>query len=188
MGLFVGFPRHKRVVDGFARCLMCKVDLSIAGRGLQNLWGHWKGAEHTRLEQKYRIMTKRPLLDKSCRPVTAAEERRIRIARMTEPPVYLESPLGLSLEARVALEQDSEADVVLPNLGTESSAYLWLCFFVNGFANVTNFQSLLRLMDGWSASMRGEVAIVDRALSYVKAQVRKKTLNSLIKRDIILFP
>ena len=57
---------------------MCKVDLSIAGRDLQNLLSHWKGAEQTRIEQKYRIMTQRTLLDKSCRPVSAAEERRIR--------------------------------------------------------------------------------------------------------------
>ena len=34
VGTLVGFPRHKRVVDRYARCLLCKVDLSIAGRGL----------------------------------------------------------------------------------------------------------------------------------------------------------
>ena len=110
VGLFVGFPRHKRVIDGFARCLMCRVDLSIAGRGLQNLLGHWKGAEHTRLEQKFRIMTQRPLLDKSCRPVSAEEDNRIRIDRMVEPPVYLESPISLSLEERVALEREVEEE------------------------------------------------------------------------------
>ena len=65
VGLFVGFPQHKRVVDGYARCLMCKVDISNASRGLNNLWGHWKGIEHKQLEQKYRIMTQRPLLEKS---------------------------------------------------------------------------------------------------------------------------
>ena len=74
VGLFVGLPRHKRVRDGLARCLMCKVNLSIAGSEVQNLWCHWKDAEHTRLEQKFRIMTHRPLLDKSCWPVSAKEE------------------------------------------------------------------------------------------------------------------
>ena len=38
VGTFLGFPRHKRVVDGFARCLLCRVDLSIAVRGLSSLW------------------------------------------------------------------------------------------------------------------------------------------------------
>ena len=116
VGLFVGFPRHKRMLDGFARCLMCRVDLSIAGRGLQNFWGHWKGAEHTRLEQKFRIMTQRPLLDKSCRPVSSEEDRRIRLERMIEPPVSLDSPISLSLEDRVALEREAEEENSRPVL------------------------------------------------------------------------
>ena len=92
VGLFVGFPRHKRVLDGFARCVICNVDISIAGRGLQNLWAHWKGVEHTRLEQKYRIMTQRPLLDRSCRPV---------LGRSANP---FETDGGTSSIPRVALE------------------------------------------------------------------------------------
>ena len=75
---FNGFPRHKRVVDGYARCLLCKADLSIAGRGLSSLWEHWRGVELTRLEQKYRIMMQMPSLNKACHPVTAEEDRRIR--------------------------------------------------------------------------------------------------------------
>ena len=105
VGTFVGFPRHKRVVDGFARCLLCKADLSIAGRGLSSLWEHWRGVEHTRLEQKYRVMMQMPLLDKACRPVTAEEDRRIRQDRMNEPPVYLESELSWSVDERIAIEE-----------------------------------------------------------------------------------
>ena len=105
VGTFVGFPRNKRVIDGYARCLLCRADLSIAGRGLSSLWDHWKGVEHTRLEQKYRIMTHRPLLDKSCRLVSAEEDRRIRRARLTEPPVFLESALKLTVEERIAIEE-----------------------------------------------------------------------------------
>ena len=150
---------------------MCKVDLSIAGRGLQNLWGHWRGVEHTRLEQKYRIMTQRPLLDKSCRPVSAEEDRRIRLERMTEPPVYLESPLGLSLDERIALERDEENEAARPVLGADSVAYLWLCFFLNCFATVTNFRSVIRLLDGWATAMRGEMSFVERGLTYSKCQV-----------------
>ena len=86
-GTFVSFQLHKRVVDRFARFLLCRFDLNIAGRGLSSLWDHWKGIGLTRLEQKYRIITQRPLLDKSCRPVNAAEDRRIREERMSEAPV-----------------------------------------------------------------------------------------------------
>ena len=32
VGLFVGLPGHERDVDGYARCLMCKVDISIYER------------------------------------------------------------------------------------------------------------------------------------------------------------
>ena len=71
VGNFVGLPRNKRVIDGYARCPLCRTDLSIAGRGLSSLWEHWKGVKHTHFEQKYRIMTHKPLLDKSCRPVSA---------------------------------------------------------------------------------------------------------------------
>ena len=171
VGLFVGFPRNKRVLDGYARCLLCKVDLSIAGRGLQNLWSHWKGAEHTRLEQKYRIMTQRPLLDKSCRPVSAEEDRRIRLERMVEPPVYLESPLGLSLSEREELERIEAEAPSRPNLAAPSTTFLWLSFFMNCFAVCTDFSAVMRLMDGWWCSLRTELSLQERALSYDKCQV-----------------
>ena len=63
----------------------------------------------TSLEQKYRIMVQKLLLDKSCRPVSAEEDRRIRLARMSEPPVFLESSLSLSIEKHVAIEEAEEA-------------------------------------------------------------------------------
>ena len=102
--------------------MMCRADIRITGRGLQNLWEHWKGAEHTRLEQKFRMMTQRPLLDKSCCPVTAEEEQRIKLERMTELPVYLEPALSLTLEQRMALEQESETEANRPTLSSESSS------------------------------------------------------------------
>ena len=120
----MGFPRHKRVVDGFARCLLCRVDLSIAGRGLSSLWDHWKEVEHTRLEQKYRIMTQKPLLDKTCRAVSAEEDRRIRRERMSEPPVYLESELSLTVDERIAIEEAEEAEGQRLQLAAGSVNYL----------------------------------------------------------------
>ena len=105
VGTFVGFPQHKRVFDGYAQCLLCKIDLSIAGRSLSSLWEHWRIVEHNRLEQKYRNMMQMPLLDKACRPVSAEEDRRIRRARMSEPPVFQESELSLTVDERIAIEE-----------------------------------------------------------------------------------
>ena len=137
VGLFVGFQRHKRVADGYARCLMCKANISFAGRGLGDFLGHWKGADHTLLEEKFRIMTQRPLLDRSCRPVSADEDRRIRLERMVEPPVYLESEIGLTVEERLAIEGAALASDTRLELPAESSSYLWLMQFRNAFASVT---------------------------------------------------
>ena len=134
------FPRNKRLIDGYARCMLCRADLSIAGRGLSSLWDHWKGVEHTRLEKKYRIMTHKPLLDKSCRPVSAEEDRRIRRARLTEPPVFLESALKLTVEERIAIEEAEAEEDARPHLQDESVNYLWLSNFVSSFLNVTLFR------------------------------------------------
>ena len=110
--------------------------------------GSLEGSEHTRLEQKFRIMTQRPLLDKSCRPVSVEEDRRIRLEHMVEPPVYLESPISLSLEERVALEREAEEENSRPVLSEDGASYLCLCFFLNCFGSVAGFESLMRLMDG----------------------------------------
>ena len=135
----MGFPRRKRVIDGYARCLLCRADLSIACRGLSSLWDHWKGVEHTRLEQKYRIMKQRPLLDKSCRVVTAEEDRRIRRERMSESPVFLETELSLTVEERIAIEEEEEEEGQRQLLPEGSSHYLWLCNFVVAFTSSTSF-------------------------------------------------
>ena len=131
-------PRNKRVIDGYARCLLCRADLSIAGRGLSSLWDHWKGVEHTRLEQKYRIMTHKPLLDKSCGPVSAEEDRRIRRARLTEPPVFLESALKLTVEERIVIEEAEAEEGARSHLQDEGVNYLWLSNFVSSFLTVTS--------------------------------------------------
>ena len=150
---------------------MCTVNLSIVRRGLQNLRCHWKGAEHNRLEQKLRIMNHRPLLDKSCWPVLAEEDRKIRLERMVEPPVCLESTLGLSLEERVELEKEEAEENARPTFRAESAAYLWLYFFLNCLGSVTNFWSLMRLIDGWVTSMGGDMSFTERSLSVAKCQV-----------------
>ena len=168
---FDGFPRNKRVVDGFARCRLCRVDLSFAGRGLHILWDHWKGREHTRLEQRFRIMSNRPLLDKSCRPVSLDEDRRIRAARVSEPPVILESEVKLTVEERIAVELEEEAAGSKPELSESSASYLWLCCFINNFVELKDFSSVVRSMEVWSSSMRGELVFSERVLSYPKFQV-----------------
>ena len=171
VGTFVGFPRNKRVIDGYARCLLCRADLSIAGRGLSSLWDHWKGFEHARLEQKYWIMTHRPLLDKSCRLVSAEEDRRIRRARLTEPPVFLESALKLTVEERIAIEAEAE-EGARPHLQDESVNYLWLSNFVSSFLTVTSFDGVLRSLDSWRDCMANELRFECRTLTYSRCQVK----------------
>ena len=172
VGTFVGFPRRKRVIDSYARCLLCRADLSIAGRGLSSLWDHGKGVEHTRLEQKYRIMTQRPLLDNCCRAVTAEEDQRIRRERMSEPPVFMDSELSLTVEERIAIEEEEEKESQRPQLSEGSTNYLWLCNFVVAFANSTSFDGVLRLVDGWCACTSAELRFECRALNYPRCQVR----------------
>ena len=171
VGTFVGFPRHKRVVDGYARCLLCKVDLSIAGRGLSSLWEHWRGVEHTRVEQKFRIMMQMPLLDKACRPVSAEEDRRIRRARMSEPPVFLESELSLSVDERVAIEEAEAVAGGKPVLGEESVSFLWLSQFVSSSCSTTTFRDVMQMVESWRDTMNTELRVECRTLTYTRCQV-----------------
>ena len=167
----MGFPRHKRVMDGFARCFLCRGDLSFAGRGLSSVWDHWKCVEHTRLEQKYWIMTQKPLLDKSCRPVSAEEDRRIRLARMNEPPVTLESEQSLTVEERIAIEEAQEEEGQRRHLSVESVSYLRLCSFISSFGNVATFADVLRLVDAWRECTANELRFECRTLTYPRCQV-----------------
>ena len=64
-------------------------------------------------------MTQKLLLDKSCRPVSAEEDRRIRRARMNEPPVTLESELSLTVEERIAIEEAQEEEGQRPHLSAQ---------------------------------------------------------------------
>ena len=153
VGTFVGFPRNKRVIDGYARCLLCRADLSIAGRGISSLWDHWKGVEHTRLEQKYRIMTYRPLLNKSCRPVSADEDRRIKLARFTEPPVFMETDLNLTVKERVAIEEVEATEGARTHLPDDSVGYLWLNNFISSFLVARSIEGMLYSMDAWRSCM-----------------------------------
>ena len=153
VGTFVGFPRNKRVIDGYARCLLCRADLSIAGRRISSLWDPWKGVEHTRLEQKYRTMTHRPLLDKPCRPVSADEDHRIRLARSTEPPVFMETDLNLTVEERMAIEEVEATEGARPHLPDDSVGYLWLSNFISSFL-VASFSGCLAKLHGEGTAFR----------------------------------
>ena len=61
-------------------------------------------------------MTQCPLLENSCRPVSAEEDFRIRRGRMVEPPAYLESALGLSVDERIAIEEAAAGAETQPSL------------------------------------------------------------------------
>ena len=163
--LFVGFTRHKPVVDSYARCLRCKVDISIAGRGLNNLWGHWK-ARASHLELKYRNMTQRPLLDKSCSLANVEENSRIRLERMVAPPVYVESPSGMSVDERIAIKEASAESDARPTLTAQSGAYLWLCSFVNSFTTVSTFEAVMAQLEHWAMAVQTELTFDHRLSNY----------------------
>ena len=171
VGTFVGFLRHKRVIDGFARCRLCQVDLSFAGRGMHNLWDHWKGREHTRLEQKFRILTNRPLLDKSCRPVPREEDHPIRIERMSDRPVFRESPLGLTVDERIAVEVSDAKLGEKPDVNGNRAAYSWLCNFIKAYVSMTSFQAVIRFLDEWTNAMQPELRFTERLVTYEECQV-----------------
>ena len=85
--------------------------------------------------------------------------------------MFLESPIVLTFDERIGLEEEAEAEAEKPQLTTESGSYLWLCFFTNGPATVNSFKSLLRQMDGWSTSMRGELWLEEKNLDFLECQV-----------------
>ena len=155
-GNFRGLSQTETVIDGYARCLLCRADLSIGG--LSSLWDHWRGADYTRLEQKYRIMTRRPLLDKSCRAVPAEEDRCIRRERISEPSVFMESELRLTVDERIAIEEADE-EGQRPQLPVGIANYLW------------SFGGVLRLVDAWCDCTPTELRFDCRTLNYPRCQV-----------------
>ena len=171
VGTFVSFPRHKQVVNGSARCLLCTADLSIAGRGLSSLWEHLRGVEHNRLEQKYRIMMQKPLLDKACQPVSAEEDRRIRRESMTEPPVFLESALGLTVDERIAIEEAEASSGERPTLSQESVSFLWLSQIASSFCNSTSFGNVTQMVESWRDNLATELRFECRSLNNARCQV-----------------
>ena len=66
-------------------------------------------------------MVQKPLLYKSCRPVSADENKRIRLAKMSEPPVLIETSLNLTVEERVAIEEAEAIAEKRPTLGAKVS-------------------------------------------------------------------
>ena len=116
-------------------------------------------------------MTQKPLLDKSCRAVSAEEGRRIRRERMSEPPVYLEPELSLTVDERIAIEEAEEAEGQRPQLAAGSVNYLWLSNFINSFVNVVFFGAVLRLVDSWRDCMAAEMRFECRTLAYPQCQV-----------------
>ena len=93
------------------------------------------------------IPDQRPLLDKSCRPVSAEEDRRIRRARSTEPPVFLETDLNLTVEERMAIEEAEAEEGTRPHLSNGSVSYLWLINFISSFLVAKTFEGVLQSLD-----------------------------------------
>ena len=129
--------------------------------------------------RKPAIKTLKPLLDKSCRPVSLEEDKQIRAERMSEPPVFLESTNNLTVEEMTAIELEEETAGAKPQLSESSAAYLWLTNFINSFVSLPDFGSVIKVMEFWSDSMRGELTFDGSSLSYSKCQV---TIDILINQ------
>ena len=115
-------------------------------------------------------MTQSPLLDKFCRAVTA-EDRRIRRERMSEPPVFMESELGLTVEEKIAVEEAEEEEGQRPQLPEGVMNYLWLSNFIVSFTNATSFSGMLRFVDAWCDCTSTELRFECRTLNNPLFQV-----------------
>ena len=171
VGLFVGFPHKHKIVDGYARCRFCRIDLSIADRGLLQLYDHWRSAAHRKKEQKYPLMTGLPLLNKSCKPMAEKEALNVERELMEEPPVYLESPLGVSLAERIAMEDDQAEAPVSVVLSKESGLRLWMATFLDQLVSKQSIEDILHGLEMWANSLREELSVDLPQLSHVQAQV-----------------
>ena len=89
--------------------------------------------------------------------VSAEEDRRIRRARLPEPPLFLEFALVLTVEERVAVEEAEAEEGVRPRLPDASVNYLLLSSFVTGFLNVTSFLGVICSLDAWQGCMANEL-------------------------------
>ena len=78
-------------------------------------------------------------------PVSTEEDRRVRRARLTDPPVFLESALGLTVEERVAIEDAEAEEGLRPQLQDGSVNNLWLNSFIASFLTVASFEGVLSL-------------------------------------------
>ena len=93
------------------------------------LFDHWRTERHFAKEQKCRLITRRTLLDKKCKEVSAKEREKIEARLASEAPVFTESPLGVDLAERLRMEDDAEQSEGWPVLSELASHRLWLATF-----------------------------------------------------------
>ena len=98
---------------------------------------------------------------------------------MSEAPGFLESTNNLTVEEMTAIEFEEETAGANPQLSESSAAYLWLTKFNKSFVASPDFGSVIKLMEFWSDSMRGELTFDGSSLSYSKCQV---TIDILINQ------
>ena len=123
-----------------------------------------------------------PLIDKASRPVKAEEDRRIRQERMTEPPVYLEWELSLTVEERIEIEESEASSAERPTLSPESVSFLWLEQFISSFVNLTSFGAVMRIVESWRDNMSAELHVQCCSLNYPRCQVRMESFVFLYER------
>ena len=162
----MGFPHKHKIIQGYARCRFCRIDSSIVDRGLLQIYDHWRSAAHRKKEQKYRLMTGLPLLNKLCKPMNDKDAEAVEQQLNNEPPVDLESPLGVSLSERIAMEDDSDEAVVAVALSNESGMRLWMATFLHHLVSKRSIQSLLHGLEMWANSLHEELTVYLPQLSH----------------------
>ena len=116
VSLWMGFIRTKRVKDGFARYLLCRMDLQVAIWGLKSLHKQWKSAEHKLLDIKYRFQHDKPLVNKSCKDASKKECEWQKALVVGMAPMHLDSTFACRvaqmLDAENELEEGGKANLV----------------------------------------------------------------------------
>ena len=102
------FPQTKPVKDGFARGLLCKMDLQIAGWGLTSLHGHWKWAEGQLREIRHRLNHDNPSVNKSCKEASKKEHNRQEAMVVGMSSLQLESRFALKVAHMLDVESELE--------------------------------------------------------------------------------
>ena len=97
---FVGFPRVDKVKHGFARCQLCRLDLTIETRGATALHDSWRGEGHQLPEIRYWLQKGWRLYNLAWEEISAAGWDHLVASMEVLPVVSLEPMFAVSIEMK----------------------------------------------------------------------------------------